>query len=138
MLALCFLVLLLLLFHRASDVVHLLLSHTPPDPNQLSIYYFGRPALLETRSQQGLTSNSLHFRGREPLRSAFRLLGFDVESCLLGSWPRACGGSSPQTPLRDIYGLPRGHGCRSRNKQGHLVGSPLHWASAGTGISDAV
>ena len=62
-------------------MVHRFLFHTPLDPNQVSIRTFFRSALLETRSRRGLTANSLCVWGREPLRSASRLLGFVVSSC---------------------------------------------------------
>jgi hypothetical protein len=53
--------------------------HTPLNPNQLSVHsLFPRP-LLGTWSLQGLMVNSLRVRGREPLRSASRLLGFIVD-----------------------------------------------------------
>src|SRR5258708_5036602 len=72
---------LLLLLHRTVVMVRRFLIHTPLDPSRLSIHGFHLPILLETRSQQTLVVNSLCNRGREPLRSASRLLGFSTGVC---------------------------------------------------------
>ena len=68
------LLLLLLLF-----LLHRFLHPTPLDPNQLFVRSLSRPPLLETWSLQGSTVKYLRVRGREPLRSACRLLGFTVD-----------------------------------------------------------
>jgi hypothetical protein len=78
-LVLRFLLLLLLLLLRHLFLLHRHLLHTPLNPNQLSVHSLFPPPLLETRSLQGSMVNSLHVRGREPLRSASRLLGFTVD-----------------------------------------------------------
>ena len=67
---------LLLLLHRAADVVNQFL-YTHPQPKSAL-----RPLLLETRSQQGSMVKSLRVWGREPLRSASRLLGFVIDLCI--------------------------------------------------------
>ena len=51
-----------------------------PRPCRLSIRGVHHPTLLETWSQQGLVVNALRTRGREPLRSVSRLLGFMTDS----------------------------------------------------------
>jgi hypothetical protein len=71
--------LLLLLLCRAVAVLHDCLLHTPL--NKVSVCSFLHPSLLE-RSQQGLVVNALHTRGREPLRSTSRLLGFTIKTLL--------------------------------------------------------
>ena len=77
-LVLRFLLLLLLLLQR-----FLLHWHTPHNPNP----HLFHPPLLETRSLQGSVLNSLRIRGRVPLRSASRLLGFLVFGILSnGLW----------------------------------------------------
>ena len=68
----CFL---LLLRHRAVNVVHRFLINTPLNVTWLPICRFHFPTLLETRSQQGLGMYSVRIWRREPLRSASRLLG---------------------------------------------------------------
>ena len=73
--------LLLLLLHRAFNMVHFFLFNTPLYPSRLPIRGVYRPTLLETWSRQGLVVNALRTRGREPLRSASRLLGFISNSC---------------------------------------------------------
>ena len=70
--------LLLLLLHRAVNMVHRVLFNSPLDPSRLLIRGIHRPTLLETWSRQGLVVNALRTRGREPLRSASRLLGFTI------------------------------------------------------------
>jgi hypothetical protein len=87
--------LLLLLLHGATDVVHRFL-YTPLDPNQLSVRSFYRISLLETRSQQGSRVNSPRVRGREPLRSASRLLGFIIDLCFWDPGHRLVAGPSPR------------------------------------------
>jgi hypothetical protein len=83
---------LMLLLHRAVNMVtvHLFLINTgtPPDPNRLPIRGVHRPTQLETWSQQGSVVNTLRTRGREPLRSASRLLGCTAEPSLAdpGCW----------------------------------------------------
>jgi hypothetical protein len=71
--------LLLLLLHRAVNMVHRFLINTPLDPSQLPIRGLHRPTLPESWSRQGLVVNALRTRGREPLRSASRLLGFTID-----------------------------------------------------------
>jgi hypothetical protein len=73
--------LLLLSLHRTVVMLYHFLIHTPLDPSRLSIHSVYPPTLLETWSQQGLVGNSLCNRGREPLRSASRLLGFLISFC---------------------------------------------------------
>ena len=73
------LLLLLLLLLRHRFLLHRHLLHTPLNPNQLSVRSLFPPPLLETRSLQGSMVNSLRARGREPLRSASRLLGFMID-----------------------------------------------------------
>jgi hypothetical protein len=73
----CFLMLLL---HRAVNMVHRSLINAPLDPTRLPIRGLHRPILLETWSRQGLVVNALRTRGREPLRSASRLLGFTANT----------------------------------------------------------
>jgi hypothetical protein len=72
------LLLLLLLLLRHRSLVHRHLFHTPLNPNQLSVHSLFRPPLLGTWSLQGSMVNSLRVLGREPLRSASRLLGFTI------------------------------------------------------------
>ena len=69
---------LILLLHRAVNMVHRFLINSPLDPIRLPIRGIHRPILLETWSRQRLVVNALRIRGREPLRSASRLLGFAV------------------------------------------------------------
>jgi hypothetical protein len=96
---------LMLLLHRAVSVVHRFLINAPLDPSQLPIRSFHRPTLLETWSRQGLVVNALRTRGREPLRSASRLLGFTTNLCFgdpgrrLAAGP-SCGPRCLQDPLR--------------------------------------
>ena len=71
----------MLLLHRAVSMVHHFLINTPLDPSRLPIRGIHRPTLLETWSRQGLVVNALRTRGREPLRSASRLLGFTIYCC---------------------------------------------------------
>src|SRR5260370_31892043 len=73
---------LLTLLHHAANMVLSFLINTPLDPSWLPIRSIYRPILLETRSRQELVVNSLQTRGREPLRSASRLLGFTIDSCV--------------------------------------------------------
>ena len=75
------------------------LLHTPLDTSQLSIRGSHLPALSSTRSRQRLVVNARRVRGREPLRSASRLLGLFPDPLLLRSWPQACGGSLLWTAL---------------------------------------
>ena len=83
---------LMLLPYRAVDTVRPFVTNTPLNPGWLPIRGFYRAALLETRSQRGLVVKSVRNRGREPLRSASRLLGFINNLRILGSWPQGCGG----------------------------------------------
>ena len=73
------LLLLLLLLLRHRFLLHRHLLHTPLNPNQLSVHSLFPPPLLGTWSLQGSMVNSLRVRGREPLRSASRLLGFTID-----------------------------------------------------------
>src|SRR5712691_9978345 len=73
---------LVLLLHRAVNMVHRFLINTPLCPNRLPICSVHRPTLLETWSRHGLVVKSLRTQGREPLRSASRLLGFTIDDLL--------------------------------------------------------
>ena len=135
---------LLLLLHRAADVVNQFL-HTHPQPKSAL-----RPLLLETRSQQGSMVNSLRVRGREPLRSASRFLGFVIDLWIWDPGHRleADPGRGPCCP-QDLFYLAAPDSCRSGphamrltpaafTKGQHRSGSePLRWGFAGTSISDA-
>jgi hypothetical protein len=84
----------LLLLHRAVDPVRPFLINTPLDPTRLSIRRLHRPTLLETRSRRGLVVNSMRIRGREPLRSASRLFGYAIETCIWDPGHRVVAGPS--------------------------------------------
>lgn len=84
----------LLLLRRAVDTARRLLINTPLNPTWLSIRRLHRPTLLETRSQRGLVVNSVRIRGREPLRSASRLLGFTINLRFWGPGHKAVAGPS--------------------------------------------
>jgi hypothetical protein len=71
---------LVLLLHRVVDMMRCFLIKTHLDPSRLPIRSVHHPALLEIWSRQGLVVNALRTRGREPLRSASRRLGFTVQS----------------------------------------------------------
>jgi hypothetical protein len=73
------LLLLLMLLLRRWLLLHRHLLHTPLNPNQLTVHSLFPPPLLETWSLQGSMVNSLRVLGREPLRSASRLLGFTID-----------------------------------------------------------
>ena len=99
---------LLLLLHRAADVVNQFL-HTHPQPKSAL-----RPLLLETRSQQGSMVNSLRVRGREPLRSVSRFLGFVIDLWIWDPGHRleAGPGRGPCCP-QDLFYLAAPDSCRS-------------------------
>ena len=73
--------LLLLLLLWAADAIHHFYFYTPLNQSWLSLRRFNHPSLLETWFLQGSMVNLLRIRGREPLRSAPRLLGFTSETC---------------------------------------------------------
>jgi len=72
---------LVLLRHRAADVVLYRSLHTPLNPRLLSLHNRPRRRLLDTWSLQGSIGNSLCVRSREPPRSASRGLGFPIYVC---------------------------------------------------------
>ena len=85
----------LLLLHRAVNMVHRFLIDTPLNPSRLPIRGVHHPTLVETWSQHGLVVNTLRTRGdgvaglsSPRLASLGLLLVF-----ALGSWLLACGGS---------------------------------------------
>jgi hypothetical protein len=69
---------LLLLLHRVVDTVRRVLTNTTLDPSRIPMRRIHRTTLLEARSRCGLVVKSMRNRGREPLRSASRLLGFAI------------------------------------------------------------
>jgi hypothetical protein len=71
----------LLLLRPDVSVLRYFHLHAPLDRRRLFLRRLYHPPLLETRSQQGLMVNSLRIPGREPLRSASRLLGFTINHC---------------------------------------------------------
>jgi hypothetical protein len=88
------LLLLLLLLLRHRFLLHRHLLHTPLNPNQHSVHSLSPPPLLGTWSLQGLMVNSLRVLGREPLRSASRLLGFIIDNCFWDPGHRLVAGPS--------------------------------------------
>ena len=97
--------LLLLLLHRAVNMVHRFLFNTPLDRSWLPIRGVYRATLLETWSRQGLVVNALRTRGREPLRSASRLHGFTIDLCFGDPSRRLVAGPSCEPRcLRDPLG----------------------------------
>ena len=93
-----------LLLHRAPHVAPRFYLLSPHDPGRLLMLKgFHRPS-QDTKSQQRSGKNSPCCRGREPLRSASRRLGFFVDICL---GPSARGSTSafrrlhyPKDPCR--------------------------------------
>ena len=97
----------LLLLHLSLLLLHGIHSHTPLDPSWLSFRSFYRPPLLDAWSRQRLLVYSLRVRGREPLRSASRLLGFTYNSLFWDPGHRFVAGPRhgprcPQDPIRRL------------------------------------
>jgi hypothetical protein len=121
---------LLLLLHRAVDTVRRFLINTPLDPSRLPIRRFHHPTLLETRSRRGLVVNSVRIRGREPLRSASRLLGFTIKTRFWDPGHKVVAGPSRgplcfQDPRRPAPGSFLGR---------HIVGIDPHQVSIALGL----
>ena len=87
----------LLLLYRAANMVHRFLTNAPLYPSRLPMRRFHRPTLLETWSRKGLMVNAMRTRGREPLRSASRLLGSAINLCFWDPGHRL--GASPSCGL---------------------------------------
>ncbi len=117
----------LLLLYRAADMVRRFLTNTPLYPSRLPMRRFHRSTLLETWSRQGLMVNAMRTRGREPLRSASRLLGFIVNICFWDPSHRlvANPGCGPLRLCQDPISYPATPGPFRRR---HLVGIDLHRA----------
>jgi len=90
-----------LLLRRALGMERRILINTPLDPSRLPIRRLYRPPLLEARSRQGSVVNALRTRGREPLRSASRLLGFTTGLCMRDPSRRLVAG--PSRGLRCVW-----------------------------------
>jgi hypothetical protein len=121
---------LLLLLRRAVDTVHRFLINSPLDPSRHPVRRFYRPTLLETRSRQGLVVNSMRTRGREPLRSASRLLGFAIILCYWDPGHKVVAG-----PIRGPLCFPDPGSRTPGSFQGrHMVGIDSHQVSIALGL----
>jgi hypothetical protein len=121
---------LLLFLHHAVDTVHRFLTNTPLDPSRRPVRRFHRPTLLETRSQQGLVVKSVRIRGREPLRSASRLLGFIIILCNWDPGHKVVAG-----PIRGPLYFPDPRSRAPGSFQGQrIVGIDSHLASIALGL----
>jgi hypothetical protein len=111
--------------HRAVSLVLCFLIVTPLDRSGHPIRGIHRPTLLGAWSRQRLVVNSLRTRGREPLRSASRLLGFII-NCTLGDpgLRLAAGHNRGPRCLRDPLSCSAPGSFEGRR----LVGMGFRWA----------